>query len=229
MNFASNNLMEIKKHVLKVDKTAHYSTYGVLNKQTKYFWFALHGSHMLCGQILYKFKNFNPKEHFIVAPEGLSRFYLKGFSGDVVATWMTKEDRLIEIDDFTDYLDTLYLQYLEQIPKSAKKIIFGFSQGGTTAFRWMDKRKVSVDAILAYSSWIPEDINFTRSKTDFASKEMIYSLGLQDEFLNEDRLNFQKNLVKKYNFPIIYHFYDGIHKIDRNQLESIFNSYLKSK
>ena len=35
-----------------------------------------------------------------MAPEGLSRFYLEGFSGKVGATWMTREDRLNDIDNY---------------------------------------------------------------------------------------------------------------------------------
>ena len=91
--------MEIKTNYFISPKTARYSTYGELTPSTKYFWFALHGSKMLCEQMLYKFKNFDPKEHFILAPESFNRFYEKDFGGPVVASWMTKRDRLHEIKD----------------------------------------------------------------------------------------------------------------------------------
>ena len=96
--------MELKTDYFISPKTARYSTYGELTASTKYFWFALHGSKMLCEQMLYKFKDFDPKEHFVVAPEGLNRFYEKDFGGPVVASWMTKRDRLHEIKDNGNYL-----------------------------------------------------------------------------------------------------------------------------
>ena len=83
--------MEIKTQYFTTAKTACYSTFGELSASTKYFWFALHGSKMLCEQMLYKFKDFDPKEHFVVAPEALMRFLRKDFGGPVVASWMTKK------------------------------------------------------------------------------------------------------------------------------------------
>ena len=96
--------MKIENKFLKINKTVRYSTFGDLTLETKYFWILLHGSNMVCEQMLYKFKNFNPKEHFLISPEGLSRFYKSGFNGDVVASWITKRDRLEEIKDVSAYL-----------------------------------------------------------------------------------------------------------------------------
>ncbi|MFQ3349793.1 MAG: hypothetical protein ACI87X_000579, partial [Candidatus Arcticimaribacter sp.] len=100
--------MELNTHHLITPKTARYSTYGKMSTKTKYFWFVLHGSNMLAEQMLYKFKEFDLETHFVVAPEGLSRFYLNGFGGDVVSSWMTKRDRLEEIHDFSVYCSTLF-------------------------------------------------------------------------------------------------------------------------
>jgi len=219
--------MDIKNHTIPVSKTARFSSFGNLTKNTKYFWFALHGSHMLCKQMLYKFRDFDPNEHFIIAPEGLSRFYLKGFSGDVVATWMTSEDRLLEIADFTEYLDTLYSQYLSQIPADCKKIILGFSQGGTTAFRWMHNKKVNVDHVVAYSSWIPEDIDFQEATTSLDTIPIIYTVGLQDQFLTDERINLQEQIIEKNQLKVDYAFYEGDHRVDRAQLMKLFHKFLK--
>ena len=44
----------------------------------------------------------------LVAPEGLSRFYVNATHGLVGASWMTREDRQHEIDDYVGYLDAIY-------------------------------------------------------------------------------------------------------------------------
>ena len=51
--------MKIENKFLKINKTVRYSTFGDLTSETKYFWILLHGSNMICEQMLYKFKNFN--------------------------------------------------------------------------------------------------------------------------------------------------------------------------
>mgnify|MGYP006154491927 FL=1 len=112
--------MEIKTHHIATPKTARYTSYGKLSSKTKYFWFVLHGSNMLSEQMLYKFKDFDPETHFVIAPEGLSRFYVNGFGGEVVASWMTKRDRLEEIHDFSVFCSTLYDTYVQKLPESCK-------------------------------------------------------------------------------------------------------------
>ena len=121
-------------HHFKTEKTGRYVTYGNLSADTRYFWFVLHGTRMLCEQMAYKFRDFDHREHFVVAPEGLSRFYANGFGGDVVATWMTSRDRLFEIQDNNHYLYNLYHNFSVNLPSGCQKIILGFSQGGTTAY-----------------------------------------------------------------------------------------------
>ena len=76
------NYMDIKTNYIPITKQARYSSYGTLSEQTRFFWFVLHGSKMRCEQMIYKFSNFDSATHFIIAPEGLSRFYLNGFGGD---------------------------------------------------------------------------------------------------------------------------------------------------
>ena len=159
--------MEIKTHHIATPKTARYTTYGELSLKTKYFWFVLHGSNMLSEQMLYKFKDFDPETHFVIAPEGLSRFYVNGFGGEVVASWMTKRDRLEEIHDFSVYCSTLYDTYVQKLPESCKTIIMGFSQGGVTAMRWLHHLDVTVDFLIPYACWIPEDIDYSTAKTDW--------------------------------------------------------------
>ena len=211
---------------IKVAKTARYATYGTISEHTKYFWFALHGSKMVCEQIIKKFKDFDSGEHFVIAPEGLSRLYAKGFGGDVVATWMTSRDRLYEISDFSEYLSALYDNYVPKLPSDCKKVVMGFSQGGTTALRWLHHSPVDVDVFLGYSCWIPEDIDLAAGKTDIKNKKCIYTYGLQDQFLSTERVVMLNSVIAKNGLEVIQESYDGDHRIDTDQLRSIFKAYI---
>lgn len=219
--------MELKTDYFISPKTARYSTYGELTASTKYFWFALHGSKMLCEQMLYKFKDFDPKEHFVVAPEGLNRFYEKDFGGPVVASWMTKRDRLHEIKDNGNYLSGLYQYFLAQLPQGCKKTIMAFSQGGTIAFRWLHQKKVEVDNVIPYACWIPEDIDLIASKTDLNVPQLLFTYGKEDQFLTEKYIAMVGDVINKSNVKMTFLPYTGDHRISKEQLKLIFEQYIK--
>ena len=219
--------MEIKTHHIATPKTARYTSYGELNSKTKYFWFALHGSNMLSEQMLYKFKDFDPETHFVIAPEGLSRFYVNGFGGEVVASWMTKRDRLEEIHDFSVYCSTLYGTYVQKLPDSCKTIIMGFSQGGVTAMRWLHHLDVTVDFLIPYACWIPEDIDYSTAKTDWNKICKILTYGSEDQFLNEKKIIEIQEICKAGNLYFHNEIYAGDHRVDKKQLKKIFKQYIE--
>lgn len=220
--------MELSTHYHITQKTARYSTYGELTAATKYFWFALHGSKMLCEQMIYKFSDFDPTEHFVVAPEAMHRFYEKDFGGPVVASWMTKRDRLTEIEDNGNYLSSLYEHFTHQLPKSCVRSILAFSQGGTIAFRWLDKKKVDFDYFIPYACWVPEDIDLTQSKTDLSQSKILFTYGQQDQFLNDKRMAMIQSILEKNNLAATLLPYAGDHRISKQQLKSLFDHYIRT-
>ena len=219
--------MEIKTHHIATPKTARYTAYGELSSKTKYFWFVLHGSNMLSEQMLYKFKDFDPETHFVIAPEGLSRFYVNGFGGEVVASWMTKRDRLEEIHDFSVYCSTLYNTYVQKLPDFCKTIIMGFSQGGVTAMRWLHHLDVTVDFLIPYACWIPEDIDYLTAKTDWNKICKILTYGSEDQFLNEKKIIEIQEICKAGNLEFHNEIYAGDHRVDKKQLKKIFKQYIE--
>ena len=219
--------MEIKTHHIATPKTARYTSYGKLSSKTKYFWFVLHGSNMLSEQMLYKFKDFDPETHFVIAPEGLSRFYVNGFGGEVVASWMTKRDRLEEIHDFSVFCSTLYDSYVQKLPESCRTIIMGFSQGGVTAMRWLHHLDVTVDFLIPYACWIPEDIDYSTAKTDWNKICKILTYGSEDQFLNEKKIIEIQEICKAGNLDFHNEIYAGDHRVDKKQLKKIFKQYIE--
>lgn len=218
----SEKEIETKTHYLEITKTARYVSYGELSPKTKYFWFAMHGSKMRAEQLVYKFRDFDPKTHFVIAPEALNRFYLSGFGGEVVASWMTSRDRLKEISDFSNYLTTLYNHYTEQLSPTATRSILAFSQGGTTAFRWLHNTSIMVDQLIAYSCWIPEDIDLSESATIFDQLQIIYTYGKQDQFLTEERIEMVRKVIENNKLNVTELGYEGKHKVDKDWLVALF-------
>jgi len=182
---------------------------------------------MRCEQLLYKFTDFDPNTHYVVAPEGMNRLYIDGFGGEVVATWMTKRDRLHEINDFSNYLSALYQQETEKLPKTCKRFLFGFSQGGTTLYRWLHARVVKADALIGYSCWIPEDINLKESQTELSSLNSIYTYGNEDQFLTENRIDALMEVIAKNGLEITPQVFEGKHRIERKCLRKLFEERLR--
>lgn len=215
--------MKFQTSHIKVEKTARFAVWGNPGKNTKYYWFVLHGSRMTCEQMIYKFRDFDPETHLVVAPEGLNRFYASGFGGDVLSSWMTSRDRLYEISDFAEYLSQLYKTYINQISAKALKTVLGFSQGATTAFRWLHARSEQVDNLIAYAGWIPEDINLESGATNPDNINLLYTYGINDPYLTPERIIAMEEVISKNNLKIPIIEYDGDHRIDRNHLQKLFN------
>ena len=89
----------MQSHKIKFPCTAHYYTIGTPSDKIKRVFFVLHGYGQLASQIIHKFDAVM-EDTLIVAPEGLSRFYWNESKGIVGASWMTKKDRLDEIEDY---------------------------------------------------------------------------------------------------------------------------------
>jgi len=122
-----------------------------------------------------------PKGHIALCPEGLSRFYWGGFVGEPVASWMTKAERLQEIDDFCTWLDQVYALARSKAPQ-VKFVLFGFSQGAATIMRWMNVARPQYEALVLWSGTPPEDIDY--SPRAYYSEEKLYSLwGDSDELV----------------------------------------------
>ena len=93
------------KQKIETKKTARYFMSRPITNKTKQVWIVLHGYGMNAGIFLQKFEPLFSDQLVFVAPEALNRYYVKGSSGHVGASWMTKEERLDEINDYVNYLD----------------------------------------------------------------------------------------------------------------------------
>ncbi len=203
------------KHSIVIQKTATYYTLGNV-KTAKTIWFVLHGYGYLAEFFIKKFEPIANTENCIIAPEALSKFYLHGFSGRIGASWMTKHLRTEEIVDYTNFLEQLYENTINENKNKDLKInIVGFSQGGATACRWFASKKFNCTNFILWANFFPEDLDFEVLPKE-TNLYLIY--GTKDEFLNPEHINsVTKNLEKTtLSFKIIT--FDGTHDIPKKVL-----------
>ncbi|MCB9365379.1 MAG: dienelactone hydrolase family protein [Flavobacteriales bacterium] len=202
-----------EKHILKIEKTATYYTLGSI-ETAETIWFVLHGYGYLAKFFINKFSPILDDKTCVIAPEGLSKFYLNGVGvdGRVGASWMTKENRENEIIDYVNYLNQLYNLLITN--KNLKINIVGFSQGGATACRWVSDGKIKVDNFILWASVFPDDINF---KT-IENVTTFFLYGDDDEYVTEERIKKQQTIFIDSGVKVTTIPFKGTHDIPKDVL-----------
>lgn len=204
---------------IDIKKTARYSTYG--NPETAdTVWVVLHGYGQLTPYFIRKFHSLDPDNNFVIAPEGLHRFYLNGTSGRVGASWMTKEEREQDISDNINYLNDLKTNVIDQHVFN-KKILLGFSQGGATACRWHEQGNFKADYFVLWASVFPPDLDISLASSIFHESNNYFVVGSKDEYYNSENRNLLIQSLKDKQLHFNTKIFDGAHTIDDTTLIQI--------
>lgn len=92
----------------------------------------------------------------IVSIQGLHRFYTR--SNDIVASWMTKEDREQAIADNVAYVAKVMEAVAEESGMTRPLIYVGFSQGVAMAYRAAALAQRPCDGVIALAGDLPPDV-----------------------------------------------------------------------
>ena len=92
----------------------------------------------------------------IVSVQGLHRFYTR--ANDVVASWMTKEDREQAIADNVHYVDSVLHAVTVESGIIRPLIYVGFSQGVAMAYRAAVLVQRPCDGVIALAGDVPPDV-----------------------------------------------------------------------
>ena len=205
---------------ITIPKTARVATAGVLSQDTKQIWIACHGYGEIASEFIASMQGIVDDETYVVAPEALSRFYWGGkFDGKPVASWMTREDRINEIQDYSNYLSVVLDDVLSKASKDVRIILFGFSQGSATIMRWANAKKPKCNAIVIWSGMIPEDIDYSAEYYDDIKLYCRY--GDQDRFITNERSAQHSSLMGKKGLTFQIEAFIGKHKVYGDPLKAL--------
>ncbi|MFI5207219.1 MAG: alpha/beta hydrolase [Gemmatimonadales bacterium] len=158
--------MSPRERHLAVRRNARYHTLGERGDALRQVWFVLHGHGQLSALFIRHFAPLADGTRLIVAPEALNRFYLEPTAWQgagqarVGATWMTREDRLVEIEDYVRYLDALQHEMLTGLDRRlVRVVVLGFSQGVATALRWSCLGRIRPDLLVAWAGPLPPELD----------------------------------------------------------------------
>jgi predicted esterase len=145
----------MEKIYLPIEKQARIFLNQNPHPEIKKCWLALHGYGMLGQYFLPKLEPLFQYDTLVIVPEVPSRFYLDPQYEKVGASWMTKEDRLLDIREQQLYLNKVYEQLIKPLQKVEQFNVLGFSQGVATAWRWIHNQKIHVDNLVIWAGSIP--------------------------------------------------------------------------
>lgn len=216
------------EHHIRVARTARFHTLGDPSGPLREVWFVCHGYAQLAGRFIRRFQPIAGEARLIVAPEALNRFYTEDDPGPhgphsrVGATWMTREDRQAEIDDYVAYLDTLYAHVFQTVDREAVQVYaLGFSQGAATACRWVAMGTSRVDRLILWSSFLPVDLDLDATAKRLRAARPILVAGTDDEFASPEMAEHDADRLRELGVDAHVVTFEGGHTIDSAVLGQI--------
>jgi predicted esterase len=218
----------ITEHHLTVKRTARYYTLGEPSRPVADVWVVCHGFGQLARPFIDEFRPIARPGRLIVAPEALSRFYLNreggraGASARVGATWMTREDRLAEIDDYVRYLDDLFREIVGGHGNDVRATALGFSQAAATVARWLVHGTSKLDRVILWEGLLPPEIDPAGEAHDrLASTDLYLILGTSDDMLDAAQIRAQRDALERADVRHSVLEFDGGHVLDRETLAKL--------
>lgn len=210
-------------HHLKVGRTARYYTQGEIEGAAE-VWFVLHGYSMLAASFLRWFDSVAVPGRLLVAPEGLSRSYFEEKGGRRVgASWMTKEDREAEIEDYLQYLDRLSERMRLSVAGEPRIEIHGFSQGAATACRWIASGGMRADRLVVWGSKLPPDLSLELFGDRLTRAGLTLCIGSQDKYISPADFDQELARIAAAGLHPPVHRFDGGHRVDAAVLRTLTN------
>ena len=215
----------VKEHHISVKRTARYFALGDPARAGE-VWFACHGYGQLASRFLEKLRVLDDGRRYLVAPEGLSRFYLSESPTErrVGASWMTREDRLAEIEDYVRYLDAVYAEVFGSLDRARVTVhALGYSQGASTVSRWVAMGKVKIDRLTLWGGEFPPDLDLTLDSTvsRLRAAHLTLVYGRSDEYITPKVIQTITSRLRQYGIPYDEIPFDGGHELNEAVLRRL--------
>jgi predicted esterase len=142
----------------------------------------------------------------LVSIQGLHRFY--GRDGDVIASWMTKEDRELAIADNVAYVARV-LDDVSADPGLTRPLVYvGFSQGVAMAYRAAAQVQRATDGLIALAGDVPPDVVPLASTLP----KTLLGRGSEDEWYNAEKCAADMQVLRAARVDVTEFVFDGGHE-----------------
>lgn len=212
----------MEKRFFTTPRTARYYLLGNTINPTK-LWVAIHGYGQQGKYFSKKVEGLIDDDTLIVIPEALNRYYLKGYNGRVGATWMTSDDRQLDINDNATYLEELTNSIYKEFSSLRELNVFAFSQGIATACRWYVQSKFYAKRLILWAGSLANDLNYNDHRDKLNSTSISYVFGDKDEFFGDSKILMNESLFLNANIDYQLVTFEGKHIIISDLLKKLSN------
>lgn len=209
----------METHHLQTPRTARYHTLGD-PARCRERWFLLHGYGQTAAAMLDASAALAGEPRLLIAPEALSRFYLRGGTGPIGASWMTREERELEIGDTLRWLDGL-AAHLELLHGARPTTVLGFSQGAAAAWRWTLLGASRIDGLVAWGGALPSDVDLARQRARLERLRIQLVRGAGDATYDTTAFERDRTRLAELGLSSEALGFDGGHRLDDGVLREL--------
>jgi predicted esterase len=141
----------------------------------------------------------------LVSIQGLHRFYTR--TNDVIASWMTKEDRELAIADNVAYVANVLAAVADEYGVTRPLIYAGFSQGVAMAYRAAVFGQRHCDGVIALAGDVPPDVAPLASSLP----KVLLGHGKEDKWYTEQLAAKDRAVLQSAGVTVIEQVFDGGH------------------
>lgn len=189
-------------------------------------WIVLHGYGQLAAEFVEGLRAIDDGRRLLVAPEALSRFYdarsplERHADARVGASWMTREERLEEIDDHLGWLDRVHAHYGAAVGPDVPLTILGFSQGAAAASRWIARGRVAPTHLICWGASVAPELPLGPG-TPLGRTRCTLVVGDRDRFVSAANLATERDRLDAAGFRYAFERFEGGHRLDDETLRRI--------
>lgn len=210
--------LPITRHTLEVPRTARYHVLGARGPATRRIEFVLHGYGQLAAPFLASVAVRGGPERLLVAPEGLSRYYLRRGTGEVGASWMTREERALEIRDTLRYLDRV----AQAVAAEGLELgLLGFSQGAAAAARWAVLGETRLARVVLWGCPLPPDLELEAHAARVRACAWVFVAGRSDATAEPAALERDLARLRALGAEVEHHAFEGGHELEPGLLARV--------
>ncbi|NBC57653.1 MAG: esterase, partial [Bacteroidetes bacterium] len=181
------------EHKISYSTQKTYSTLNQLTDKTENIWFVCHGLGYLSRYFIEYFSVLDSDKNYIIAPQAPSKYYQDKNFKHIGASWLTREETQLEMENIKAYFDAIYEKEIQSYPDK-KLIVLGYSQGVSVAMRWIAQSKINCDKLLIHSGGIPEELETKDFEGLKFKPYLIY--GKSDPYITKERAQLETQKVE---------------------------------
>lgn len=228
----SEGVPEATLHHLTVARTARYATVGAAPADAARLWVAFHGYGQRALDFVGPVAEVVPPDTRVVAPEGLSRFYLDapladgGHLARIGATWLTRDDREHELRDALAMVQAVVAREHAAIVAARGRRpvlgVLGFSQGVAMSQRWAVVahenpslgRAVQLAAHVLWAGGLAHDVADDAMRAAWRDTPVHAVWGTRDRFATATTVAAQHDRLRTLADTVGRHTFEGGHRLD---------------